>query len=417
LHASSAEKIKLFSAMEVFDEEHSELVTVRKPQGTLIRHFTAQSYGASLNESRPSVGSHFSEWEHMKNGVRHVRVSGRELLGSVGPRNNGGLVEAYSPGDRLMILPVTPAALGGRLSRMATEFLQHKALRIRVHFETSLPATAEGALAMYFVNDVGLPTLERGMDELAHASTFPDFRQFPVWQEGSMDIDTSEDGVLNRYFDESSGDMRFESQGYLVLLAASFLSFQQDGVGGLRSAGNLYVEYDFDFFEAALDASVSIRSTTLLTVTTNVVVGSPGYGYNCIYRVNGAPAANYPSMVIGSYPPGVSAPEDLIGWLFVGTVCSTTTAGGFVDWFDTQLVRQTDDPTTHTLSPGVGFIMKFYYDDASSAMWGALYADLSSATEDTANYGQSTGVLQYVPSAPPAGLANLQAFGQWIKLY
>jgi len=189
-------------------------------------------------------GEAFHEHEHMKNGVRHVRVGGREFL-SVIHTDNFDTVCAI--GSRLSVIPITPDALGGRLAVFSDQFEQHRLVKARVVFVPSVPTTTAGALVIYFRNDVGTSDIDIGRDELVHAATHPSFAQASVWEELSVDIQPSDANL--RYFNDESGDFRSQTQGMLIIEAADSLAVS-------TTFGNLYFEYDFEFYAPELTYDV-----------------------------------------------------------------------------------------------------------------------------------------------------------------
>jgi hypothetical protein len=261
-----------------------------------------------------------------------------------------------------------------------------------------------------------MTVLLNGMDELAHAATYKSFVQTSVWQSTSLEIDVGETGALNRYFDESSGDMRFEAQGYLVVLAASALTLGPSGTAGVfRTLGNLYLSYEYEFFEAALDDLVSIRATSEITCTATATVGAVQEGTVVAMHVT-TPIAGYAGgAIVGSLPMGFSSYESLLSWMFVGTVLHSDATS--TNWWANTDFRMLDDDTRHRLLPGVGVVGRFVWGRAVQDMKFFLFADIASATSDAAVDGGNNGILQWSSGAiAPVGTSTLSLFGQWVPL-
>ena len=101
---------------------------------------------------------------------------------------------------------------------------------------------------MYYSNDIGTSMLTMGRDHVAQAATQPSFVQFQVWDEASLDIDPGDANL--RYYNDESGDYRSQIQGFACVLAPDTLA---DNI----TYGNLYIEYDVEFYSARMTQTIS----------------------------------------------------------------------------------------------------------------------------------------------------------------
>lgn len=343
------------------------------------------SSSAPLAEQSQLHGARFDEYEFMREGKRHIRLSGREFLTPIG--NVAATTVSNAPaGYRFAVVPLSPAALGGRLALMAEQFQFNRGKKFKLIYEPVVPATTTGAIAMYFNNDIGTPLGEVGDDELAHAATHEYFAQTAVWSPIMMDIEP-EDAVTH-YVDQESGDARFEIQGIIVIEAASIL----DIPAGF-TFGNLYLEYEVEFSVESLDYSVTMREEGVMSVTT--VVGTPTAG-TIIQFGDGAATAAIPSYAV-TMPTGVIAAE-LEDWVFVATVVQALNQ--WVSGNNTYAVE--GDSTTYTWL-GSGAVLRFTIG-STGVVYASLFSSLTAASTSSVSAYPQTGQLDW-----PAGMVNFTA--------
>jgi hypothetical protein len=395
---------------------HTSLASYKKAVGAFRRSLKdmAEKRNMTLvqgiNESTPYMGARFEEYEFMQDGQRHMKLVGRELLGSI--QAFATIAEIYGVGARLLVCPLAPDFVGGRLGRAAQEFEQHKALALRVWYEPVVPTTTSGALGMYFFNDVGVEAIEVGLNELAHAATHKSFVQTPVWQSICMDIQPED--AINRYFDEESSDFRFEVQGILSVESASNITLDPTGATGPINLGNIYLEYEFDFFSEVLDYSVPMKNFTRMSVLTDVTVGARVVGANVSFRIAATTAAGTPAITnISQFPQGVAANADLIGYIFVGR--AMVTPGCWGDGTNQMNYTTTDDPTARRWWGGQAVFLRFF--NAGGIVVASVWADLASAGSADASWldGQNSG-LQFVADATALTPSTMQLHGFWVEL-
>lgn len=211
--------------------------------------------GQPLNQGFQFYGAESNETEFMGPRGRHVRVTGRQMLGTVTfADTNGNLGVRSSSGVWL----VSPDALGGRLKLLSQQFEEHKCNRLRLTYAPIDAAVDLGAIAFYFRNDISTPLRDVGLDELKHAATHPSFVQTSVWQPASLDIKPED--ATSKYFDEENGDWRFQIQGVIQCLGASDVFSQNE-------CGNVYLEYDMEFFGEELDYNIDDQQIWHITAT------------------------------------------------------------------------------------------------------------------------------------------------------
>jgi hypothetical protein len=201
------------------------------------------SKAVGLNSSQVYRGSKTMEHDFVKNGVRGVRLAGSQYLDTVDSGSHNNTV-----GSRLTVCLVNPTALGVQLAKMAELFEQSKVHHMKVIYKPVVSAQTDGAIAMYFRNDVSNPMLETGLDELQHAASHESFEDSTVWTPMSIDISPSD--VMLRYWDEMLGDYANDIQGIITVLASSTLAAD-------TTYGHLYIEFDVEFFAPEVDYEVT----------------------------------------------------------------------------------------------------------------------------------------------------------------
>lgn len=222
-----------------------------------------------------------------------------------------------------------------------------------------MPATTSGALFMCYRNDIGTKSIAVGRTEIMHASTLPSFAQFSVWQEAEMNI-IPEDTTA-RYFDESENNFRVSTQGIIEVAAASTLA---DG-----TYGNLFIEYEFEFFGEALDYEVTDVDTAVLTVTTSAT--TTAVNREPIVCIIGASTGTAPGASFAGDTPG----EDDI----VYGVVSLASA----DWI-AKAFRVQGETADFTFSEGMGLYGVVNAVDVSASTDGyylTWYSNLTCAQE------------------------------------
>lgn len=292
--------------------------------------------GVSLATGSSYVGSVMREREYAGRGGRHIQVVGHQFLTQLTSHSTDDGSPPSSIGMRLrggMIL-ISPQALGGRLQLLAQQFEECKVNRLRIHYCSLVAATEPGAVACYMRNDTATPTQDVGLDELMHASTHPSFRQSNVWQSFSMEIAPTD--VQSKYWDEPSNAARQSFQGVLQFLAASALA---DDV----PLGNVYVEFDIDFFGEELSYETKDVPTSVIVGSFNLADDSALEGVPIPwYFQSGAPGAGLCQLLMAS-------PPDSVRYVGYGVVSRLNAAASVLS-FCTQ-----EDSTPRAMAVGQGF--------------------------------------------------------------
>ncbi len=342
--------------------------TINKSQFHAFKKSDLKREDAALSQGTVYRGSRFSEFESLHDDGRHLRVTGRELLGSVA--NNGPGAAYFQPGSRFGVYPISPQWLGGRATLYGEEFMQHKAHTLRIIYTSVVSATDTGSIAIFFNDDVGLPTVDVGMPELTHAATREEYMECNVWMNGSLEI--KPESALSKYFDESSGDERLQIQGAIVVEAGTGMNLAFG-----ETLGHVYLEYDLEFFTQALDYSVPMRSALTWTLTAAAGASAIAKGSALMGTCDGVAAAGYLQGAVLIDGVAITDERDLTGKIGCVTITSAPTLFSGTAWWCTAT-----DPTPRSFQIGQTFYARW-----SVAMGGApvgkvigcLYADMASA--------------------------------------
>jgi hypothetical protein len=329
-----------------------------EPHESSLRHSSLKSYlsaTAPLTEAVQWYGASSHEFEYNDKGMRALRVGGRELLGDVQIVPNNETSGSLNIGERLPggVYPLSPHALGSRLGLYADLYEEHEFKSLRIRYEPSVPTITPGAIAMYFRNDVGSTTFNKGRSELAQASTHPSFVQTPVYEAVTMEIKPEDINIA--YMDESVGDLRLEAQGMLILEAASALTASST----LNTLGELYIEYDCIFKGAELEYQVVetqiVRADFIRNGTTAVITA--GNPFEAEVTVNGTLLGTNPGIHISGT--GLQ-PEDMAEYIFSFVTTNYTTTGSVLD-----TITLTTRAETNEITP-------FGVDEGGRCMWGRV---------------------------------------------
>jgi hypothetical protein len=248
-------------------------VTYTDPEGVMttvnrsptLSHFKAAS--APLATGAQWAGTKYAEHEFMRGSRRMVRISGREFLGTISASYSGE--GSVYEGARLAAYPIAPESMGGRLELYSEMYEQHRAIKFDLIYVPVVPATTNGAIIMYYRNDPGIQTLTVGIQEIKHASTLEDFIEFPVWEHARLSVKPTNTQV--KYWNEVKQNFRQSTQGIVQVEAGSELSAQ--------SYGNLFLEYDFEFYSPALDYEIQDLESYQMSINTSAstatVAGAP----------------------------------------------------------------------------------------------------------------------------------------------
>jgi len=324
--------------------------------------------GVPLAQGSVYEGGQAEQFEYMTKQGRSVRSVGQMYLQTLysGGQNN-------EAGQRILFQPILPAALGGPLELLAQAFEQHKVHKLRFIYVPVLPATSSGAIAMYFRNDVFTPNVDTGLDELRHAGTHAAFCQTQVWEPAVLDVKPED--AINKYFNETDGSFQLSMQGVFQVLTASDIT----SVAG--TIGNVYLEYDIEFFGEELDYNEGTTYAGEMLLVFNGVPHTAGdYNY-AIFGFVGTPAPAATNFVLDAAAAPPSADYLFFGWITLVNFTSPSTTS--VPQFSTN-----EDPNLYNFAVGQGFYL----------------APVDAATGDPPNYfnGNLGGVLCTGPPDPTA---------------
>ena len=299
---------------------------------------------------------------------------------------------------------------------MSKQFEQHKCRRLRVVYEPVVPTTTRGGVILYFTNDVGTPTFAIGEFELAHAATHANFTMTPIWQACSLDI-KPEDTIL-RYLDATSGDFRLQSQGFITVESAAPITLDAAN----PEIGNVFIEYEYDFFGEVLSYDVLQKPTGFLTVDCPAAVNGLAPNY-LVEFTDGAPQPAYPTWSVVGLPPGASSNLELSDWVFIGRVVGFP-AGSNWHTAATLEWETENDNSSHLFASGQAFYFRFT-EGASAPFVGAtlatLFSDFASAGLGIPDGGSGAnpevaGALRWSNGGNPAGGGKMHFHGYWVPL-
>lgn len=345
--------------------------------------------GPRVATSSQYLGAELRERDHLdpKKG-RMVQITGHQYLASVSGPPSG----QWAEGDRMNLILLTPDALGGRLALLSQQFEQHNVKKLRVLYKPTVSSISTGAVAMYFRNDVGTPGLDVGVDELNHASTHPSFVQTQIWEPATMDISPSD--ALKRYFDEETGDFRTEVQGLLTVIAASDLP----DLEGQPSYGNLYLEFDIDFYGEELDYEVQDIITGSIVFTGLIDDDETMVNHPVVASIK--PPATVP--VQGEFLGELDVSLPSTEFLLYGVITQVSSPGYFCTL---------EDPTPIAWTQGQSFYMRIVntapgsFDLSDGSIKILFFSNLSAASNniDTEGVGDNAGQLLWTGSIPGLG--------------
>lgn len=331
------------------------------------------------NEGVPvNHGTHSrsEQYEFMTHKGRSVRSVGSMLLQSLTVA-----AQQVGPGVRLYIQPIFPAALGEMLTLLAQTFEQNKIHRLRFVYRSAQPATVAGSVAMYFRKDLNTAMVTVGIDELRHASTHSNYVDGQIWESFSCEPDPAD--TLQKYFNEENGEISFTMEGLFTFLTAS------DCSAITTTLGNLYLEYDIEFFDEELD---------YLEGATYAGILSFGWGSTGTAKMAGDTDAlffpSYSSSQTGEYcNPAADLVPPNANFGFYGVLLLIDTSGGPVPNFYTQdSAGGGGDATVRSFAVGQGF----YF--GSNSPGSTNFGDGSISIAATTDPGGLQEVVNYYPS-------------------
>lgn len=244
---------------------------------------------------------------------RKADVVGHQFLGTVSW--NSTLPPSIGARPEQGIYVISPDSLGGSLQLLAKNYEQHRARKLRIKYIPSVASTEAGAIAMFFRNDVATPVDQVGLTNLTHAATHPSFLQTQVWEAADLVIDPN-DATMS-YFDDDNGDSRMQVQGIVEVLAASSLA-------NPKSYGNLYLEYDIEFFSQELSFEIADIATGTMNAGANAQAVTVFNPFIAVFN-SVAPGP------VGTFKIGIASgtTPDSTNYVFACTMTNIGTAFGY----------------------------------------------------------------------------------------
>jgi len=330
---------------------------------------------ASLAEGTVWKSEPGQEFAEIRKDGEHLKVSGREFLTQVYVIYDAAATATIgSVGDRVMVRPLSPESIGGRIKRLAELYESHKALKFCVTYAPVVPATTPGALAMAYVSDVATTQQLTGVAEMVHLSTACDFVEFPVWETCVLPVDP--DRFTREVADEQEGDARFTTDGMLIVLLAGPIS--NAGPGSLIF-GNLFIEYEYDFSTPLLDQDVAAPVSGSVTVTAGAATTTVlGAAYAALGPVPGA----YPSWGLTGLPFA-----DTPDYLFTCTIQSIVVTTSL------PVLRILDSETTFSMDVGQTFFCRVAVSSTGTDSFLFFFDSLEAASNFVFDQASVSGAL------------------------
>jgi len=328
-----------------------------KPQYTEDKAgFTHESAPVATGTSMEFHGS--DEHEEVKHDGLHSTIAGRCFLNTVRNVGDGASLDpSWEQGSRLILLDISPKAIGGRALTVSRNFQRFKFKKLRLMYVPSVSTATSGTLLMYFSNDVALSLSPTGTRELAHATATGQGVSFPVWQCSHLDISLKQ---LVSNFSPDVEEASLSSQGIFVVETASTIDWSANPNGAGGSLGAIYLDYELECWEPRISYQVPTRDVVGGTmVSTNV--GTPD-DYRPVQAVcTPVGSAHVLVATFGlsiALPAGVTDLGDAQDLFFVGVLDGSREAVSpyaqrIFQWYDPIL-----GDTVDSSNNGIGFVAK-----------------------------------------------------------
>jgi hypothetical protein len=362
---------------------------------------------APVIQSSAYQGIEAKQYEYRRNGKSGTIIEGREFLSSV-ELGYSAAEQAASPiGQRLLVLPVSPVSIGGRLSLFSQAFQVNNLEYLRLTYIPSVPTSKGGAIVMYYHGDDSIPLSDIGEVALRRASQHDSFVDSPVWTGCSINIDPVK--ALRKYFDEETNTVRFSVQGLIAVVTGTAISADATGVTPL---GSVFIDYAYRFEDPAIDQGIQTNKTGLCNLAPQT--GACVQYDPAIARFLGTPLSSTASFPVCTGFEGIEIGE-WSDYIYLALTQFVT-----VTWTDTWQSYPTLPDLNSANVSGKAFFMRMvpiqntgsteyyvmFFTDLSSAMsWsfspGALITDMPVAP------GQLVHGLTLVPSVSLSSLKIL----------
>lgn len=224
-------------------EAHHVNVTMKEfnQRAQRIAHPAFVASAVGMKDSPVYRGSDNIRMDTMRNGNHAVRLAGHSLLGTVGYGDMGNAI--VGPGCAVYSKPLSPEWLGGGIAAESRLYTQTKIHKFKLVFKSYMDPLSGGGIALTYNADDDRPCPTPGIAALQSASE-------GVYIEGravdsfSLDINPID---MNVTYDTDGGS-NDAIQGLIRVLATSIYPI------ATVTMGNLYMEYDVEFFGPILDS-------------------------------------------------------------------------------------------------------------------------------------------------------------------
>lgn len=328
-----------------------------KPQYTEDKAgFTHESAPVATGTSMEFHGS--DEHEEVKHDGLHSSVSGRCFLNTVRNIGDGvSLDPSWDQGSRLILLDISPKAIGGRALTVSRNFQRFKFKKLRLMYVPSVSTATSGTLLMYFSNDVALSLSPTGTRELAHATATGQGVSFPVWQSSHLDISMKQ---LVSNFSPDVEEAALSSQGIFVVETASTIDWSANPNGAGGSLGAIYLDYELECWEPRISYQIPTRDVVGGTMT-SANVNAPDDYRPVQATCTPTGAAHVLAGTFGlsiALPAGITDLGDAQDLFFVGILDGSREAISpyaqrIFQWYDPIL-----GDTVDSSNNGIGFVAK-----------------------------------------------------------
>jgi hypothetical protein len=278
----------------------------------------------------------------------HSMLKGREFLGVVAFAGSVSNIIPYDDGNDKVGANalggpylLTAEAIGGRIKLLAQDFEEFRFKRLRFTYVPVVAATEPGAIALAFNTDIAVNGYLAGIANIAHMSSGT-FVSGNVFEELSLDVKPQD--VLKRYFDSTTGDFSFETQGKLNVLSVGGLAIP---VTTSKVFGDLYLEYEIDYFSPRLDTEIALIPTGTIGVSFGATTAVTED-----YPVIFADFAGAKPIVTWAQP----LPDDPGTYMLCLTVATRTTSGTLADPF----WKISGETAHHFFYPGFTFYARVH---------------------------------------------------------
>lgn len=169
------------------------------------------------------------------------RIHGTDYLTAITAVSGG-----QAAGDVIYTADVNPRTLGvARLATMANLYERYKFRSLKFRYAPVANATISGQLLGYVDYDtIDNPTGLTGIQNLQRAAAHLGEKPIQVWEGSEKPVfwEIKDSDKLSTLYTSTDGiDPRWSSQGRFILLAAS-------AIAGSVACGNIYLDYDIEFF-------------------------------------------------------------------------------------------------------------------------------------------------------------------------